>query len=323
MKSELAALFRRAAQRISGKFDEFSAADRSIRGEVNGVVRSTGGGARNVDRESAALFAADSSSASASRLESAGSGRLEPLSERAAQMRAQSLHIPEGHVLTRDPVQFLPSTDGVRTINTVYRPLDRERHWREGIPHERGQLAIRGEGAYRLSEAFGMPRIPPTIIADGPLGKGLVQEFVRSTEMRTVRQYPEVQQQQMAVLDYVTGYTDGGLGNYRTALGDPRFRNGDLVGIDRDLSFPEAPDPTWGIRSHFVVEHQGQPLHPDVLAQVRAVHPDRLPELLGDFGPGMPRLSANAIEGAQRRLAEIQADGMITGRAWPGIFTSV
>ncbi|MGW4095064.1 hypothetical protein [Nocardia sp. NPDC004750] len=219
-------------------------------------------------------------------------------------------------------VQFLPSTDGNRN---VYRPINREYHMRRGIPHEPGQLAIRGESDHRLVELLKMPRTPPAAISDGPYGRGLVQDFVPSTEIRPLHEYDEKQQQQMAFLDYLMGYTDGNLNNYRTALGGKYFQKGDLVGVDRDLILPEEPDPRWGIRSPFVAKYKGQPFDSDILDLADAVHPDQIPATLANFGPSLPQLSDRAIEGAQARLVEMQTDRMITGRAWEslgGRFTS-
>jgi hypothetical protein len=118
-------------------------------------------------------------------------------------------------------------------------------------------------------------------------------------------QYPPVRQEQMAVLDYVSGNTDRHPGNYLTAPG------GDPIAIDHGYSYPEGPADS--IRSTFVGDHLGTPLSPDTLARVRALDPDQVRGMLTATG-----LSPVAVDGAVARLQEIQDRGMITGEAWRG-----
>jgi hypothetical protein len=205
---------------------------------------------------------------------------------------------------------------------------------RYGIPVGAGQLAARDVSAFRLDEALRFGRIPPTGLVEGPFGRGSNQHWIYSApsfpllEIRRLRaqgvelspkeeravveqallRYPEVQRQQMAVLDYVMGNTDRHLNNFRTG------RDGEIVAIDNTLSFPEAPDPRFGIRSDFVKEFLDVELRPEVLERVRAVDLDQLRAAWTDAG-----LSDKAVDGALNRLIEIRTHGTITGDAWrPG-----
>ncbi|MCK2236844.1 phosphatidylinositol 4-kinase [Crossiella sp. S99.2] len=141
----------------------------------------------------------------------------------------------------------------------------------------------------------------------GPLGDGSLQDFVDALPGRAAGDYPLVQQERLAVLDYIAGNTDRHRGNYLTD------RDGNLVAIDHRYSFPESPDPDYGIRSDFTAALFQLPLSPEVLTQVRAIEPDALRAVLHRMG-----LSEDSVEGAAGRLVEVQAHGMINGEAWPG-----
>ncbi|NKY35071.1 hypothetical protein HGA13_18640 [Nocardia speluncae] len=232
------------------------------------------------------------------------------------EMRARTLVLPEDFVDDGDGVQFLRSTDGMRN---VYRPIDREFHMRQGIPKEPGHLAIRAEVAYRSSSLFRMPRIPPTVISGGPMGRGVVQDFVPSTDFLDDLPYDLLQQQEMAFLDYFLCYSDGNRNNYRTALSSKRYNKGDLVGCDRDLCMHEKPDPNFGIRSPFVEKFNGKKFDDEILERIHAVNEDQVPGIMQNFGPDLPVIGDRAIEGAQSRLLEVQKADGITGEKWPGI----
>lgn len=266
------------------------------------------------------------------------------------EIRQRRLYVSGGRDGKGDAVQLVPSRDG--SLN-ICKPIDRESHMRAGIPHDPGQMAIRGESGYRLSQLFNMNRIPATAITGSPYGRSLVQDFVPSREMLGFGLHDPAQEEEMAFLDYIMGNTDGNLYNYRMAIdptdsstvreemsrdftgrgygsefglqqiGNGPFRKGDLFEVDQALILPTEPDPNWGIRSHFATPYVESeiPFSEGLLARADAVSPQDIREVLKDFGAGNPRLDSAAIEGAQDRLAEVQTDRMITGRNWPGQFT--
>ncbi|MFD1827835.1 MULTISPECIES: SCO1664 family protein [Mumia] len=66
-------------------------------------------------------------------------------------------------------------SDGSRSLACVYKPVRGERPlW--DFPD--GTLAGRERAAYLVSEAAGWHVVPPTVIADGPFGPGMVQLWV-------------------------------------------------------------------------------------------------------------------------------------------------
>ncbi|MCX4093414.1 phosphatidylinositol 4-kinase [Nocardia sp. alder85J] len=210
--------------------------------------------------------------------------------------------------LNRRPALAMRSDDGELGI---YKPAGRERqNMREGIPNDVGEQAKREVAAARTDELLQFGLVPPTALVDGPLGSGSLQQLVQSTEGRAIADYPRVQQERMAVLDYVIGNTDRYGPNYRTTA------SGDLVAIDHGLTFPESPDPQVGIMSEFVHTYRYEPLSEEVLNQVTAVDPAQLRSALEDLD-----LHPDAVNGALARLQEIADHGMITGDAWPGRIT--
>ncbi|MGA6208991.1 hypothetical protein [Nocardia testacea] len=243
------------------------------------------------------------------------------------------------------------SPGGVRTIykpsylETLIDP-DSIHPLRYGIPRGYGQHAARETAAYRVDEALGFGRVPPTTLVEkGPYGPGSNQVWVPSSPghaaaewnrrtkeerkaadeawyhtlsgeeraaiydelLRPNKKYPQVQREQMAVLDYVIGNTDRHWGNYRTGS------DGDIVAIDHAFAFPESPDSRFGIRSDFVREFRDKELSAEVVDSVRALDMDELRTALLDTG-----LSDKAVDGALDRLMEIRIEGKITGENWPG-----
>jgi hypothetical protein len=72
-----------------------------------------------------------------------------------------------------------------------------------------------------------------------------------------------------------------------------------------------------GVLRSGVVGLRRRGLSDETMAKVNAVNPVRFESMLRQSGIGEP-----AIQGARERLSEIQADGMITGRNWPGIINT-
>ncbi|MEU4836788.1 hypothetical protein [Nocardia testacea] len=111
----------------------------------------------------------------------------------------------------------------------------------------------------------------------------------------------------MAVLDYITGNTDRRVFNFRTD------RHGGIGAIDNALSFPQAPDSCFGIRSESSVEPLPTALCPEVLDRVRSVDPEYLRAAWTDAG-----LTDKAVAGALARLQEIADNGATHGTVCGG-----
>jgi len=69
----------------------------------------------------------------------------------------------------------MPEVDESASIYGIYKPQAGERPLRD-FPG--GTLHYRERAAYLISQEFGWPRIPPTVIRTGPHGEGSVQLFI-------------------------------------------------------------------------------------------------------------------------------------------------
>jgi uncharacterized repeat protein (TIGR03843 family) len=82
----------------------------------------------------------------------------------------------EGRLLTASNATFVGEVthDGV-TASCVYKPIRGERPlW--DFPE--GTLAHRERAAYLVSAAAGMPLVPPTVLREGPFGRGMCQLWI-------------------------------------------------------------------------------------------------------------------------------------------------
>ncbi|MGW5387252.1 hypothetical protein [Nocardia sp. NPDC003963] len=199
----------------------------------------------------------------------------------------------------------------------IYKPVDGELNEQHNVilPFimSPGALTGREIAAYRIDEILGFGRVPPTARTDGftgddgrTRGPGMIQQFVESGPARALTDYPLVQRQQVAVLDYIIGTLDRSAANFRTVeRGDHR----DLVAIDHGRSFPLAhPDHLRvEIDSPFVAEQRGDKLEKEVFDALKSVDVDRLRAAIEDAG----NIHRNAVDGAMARFAEVLRTGRI------------
>ena len=75
----------------------------------------------------------------------------------------------------REPREDEDDSDPEGALYAIYKPSSGERPLRD-FPY--GTLHNRERAAYLMSAELGWPRIPPTVIRDGPHGEGSVQLFI-------------------------------------------------------------------------------------------------------------------------------------------------
>jgi hypothetical protein len=193
-------------------------------------------------------------------------------------------------------------------VKHVYKPTAEENRLLFTASIRHGGLAEREVAASELAEELGIDLVPRTRMGSDDRGAGSLQIHMDSDGRRRgwpVERFSPADQEQMAVLDYVTGNLDRHRSNYLNGT------DGRPVAIDHGYAFPDAPvDP---IKSTFVTSKLGQPLSEDVLGPVRAAAEDRIDGRLRSLG-----LSDEAVDGAMTRLREIRREGVITGASWPG-----
>ena len=201
-----------------------------------------------------------------------------------------------------NPVYRLDTSSGPE----VYKPAKFEVGFDDGstalrVGVEPGTVWRHEIAGYQTDHALGYEIVPTTARMDGEFGVGSVQDWIPDPP-RPVRSYQPIDQQMVAVSDYIQGQTDGGHNWGTQANGRPgRFD----VGLNYGTTTAE-----W-IDSPFVSEWRGKPLDPSVLAPVRAIDPQAFADMLR--ADGIPEAG---VQGGVARLREIQDQGMITGQAW-------
>lgn len=114
----------------------------------------------------------------------------------------------------------------------VYKPIAGERPlW--DFPD--GTLAEREVAAFEVSVALGWPIVPPTVLRDGPLGRGMVQLWIDADESveitRFMRRCDVERLRQIAVFDVVVNNADR-KGGHLLPLADGR-----VYGVDHGVTF--------------------------------------------------------------------------------------
>ena len=178
--------------------------------------------------------------------------------------------------------------DGI-TASCVYKPVRGERPL---VDFPDGTLACREVAAHALSEASGWQVIPPTVMRDGPFGRGMVQlwmEVDESVDMTQIVGDDLPQLRRIALLDVVMNNADR-KGGHLLPLPDGR-----ILGIDNGLCF--SPDPK--LRT-ILWRWRGQALEAGEIAMLR-----RLEESLrGTLGARLHELLSPIEVRATRRRVE-------------------
>ena len=134
----------------------------------------------------------------------------------------------------------------------VYKPIRGERPLTD-FPD--GTLACREVAAHTVSEASGWDVIPPTVMRDGPFGRGMVQLWMEVDESVDVTEIVDDDLpalRRIAVLDAVLNNADR-KGGHLLPLPDGR-----ILGVDNGLCFAVAPK----LRT-VLWRWRGQPLNDD------------------------------------------------------------
>jgi uncharacterized repeat protein (TIGR03843 family) len=158
-----------------------------------------------------------------------------------------------------------------------------------------GTLCRREVAAYVLAQALGWPRVPPTVLRDGPRGVGSVQQFLRFDPEHhyfTLLEERPDDFRRVALFDVVANNADRKAGHCLLA------HDGDVFVVDHGVCFSTDPK----LRT-VIWDFATDPIPPGMLADLRALA-SRL-----EGGPTAERLGA-LLDGAEvaavrRRLAEL------------------
>lgn len=129
-----------------------------------------------------------------------------------------------------------------------------------------GTLYRREHAAYALSRLLGWPRIPVTVIRDGPFGVGMAQVFVPTQErwsFETVQREHREELMQIALFDVLTNNADRKAGH--CLLG----ADGQIWAIDHGLTFSVEPK----LRT-IIWDYAGEPVPSNLLASLELLNTD-------------------------------------------------
>jgi uncharacterized repeat protein (TIGR03843 family) len=198
--------------------------------------------------------------------------------------------------------------DGDDELLAVYKPRSGEAPlW--DFPD--GTLCRREVAAYVLAEALGWPRVPETVLREGPHGLGSVQRFVAfdpNQHYFTMREERADAFRRVALYDVVANNADRKSGH---CLLDEA---GEIFVVDHGVCFSSEPK----LRT-VIWDHVGEQIPPPMLDDLRSLQPrleaggvrDRLVELL----------SRSEVDAIERRLAELVELGRFPepgpGRPYP------
>ena len=130
-------------------------------------------------------------------------------------------------------------TDGGQSMLAVYKPRDGEAPlW----DFPQGTLGLREVAAFTLASALGWPRVPPTVLRDGPEGPGSVQAFVDADfgeHFFTLRDAHPAEFQAIAAFDLIANNADRKGGHCLLARG--ATGPGAIWVIDHGVCFSVEP----------------------------------------------------------------------------------
>lgn len=216
-------------------------------------------------------------------------------------LTAQIRRISEIH----DRVYRVEFTDGTEGIFKPHADV-------VGLDVRLGARAASEIGAFRVSDALGLDNVPTTVPWHGLGTVGSMQRWVDDARPALpVDQYDLLEQERLAVLDYVIATGDRTEYNYVTTP------EGRPFGVDNAQAF-RANTPGRLIKSDFVRAildrlPEKRALDADLVARLRSLDLDTFRRQL--LSAGLP---ARRVDGAIERLVEIRTRGTITGEAWMG-----
>jgi hypothetical protein len=192
-----------------------------------------------------------------------------------------------------------PDPEPAVVMHAVYKPTIGERPL-DDFPD--GTLALREVAAWHVSEALGWGIVPPTALRDGPLGEGMLQQFVELDETVDVVEMivsDDARLRRIGAFDAAVNNTDR-KGGHLLPVDGARH----IYGVDHGVCFSPVPKlrtVLWGWR--------GEPFNRDELDGF-----ERLCDALrGELGRDLRALlSRGEVEATRRRV-----EGLLAAGHWP------
>ncbi|MET0772916.1 MAG: SCO1664 family protein [Candidatus Limnocylindrales bacterium] len=184
-----------------------------------------------------------------------------------------------------------------RTFHVAYKPIRGERPL-DDFPS--GTLAAREEAAWWVSETLGWRVVPPTIVRDGPAGRGAVQLWIDTDDHVDVLRMILVRDDRlrpMAVFDALVNNADRKGGHLLVTEDD------EVHGVDHGICFavePKLRTVLWGWRGERLTGAERTDIE-RVCSGLDGALGDRLTDLL----------SAREIDALRTRAQRLLADGTL------------
>ena len=163
-----------------------------------------------------------------------------------------------------------------------------------------GTLCQREVAAYVLAESLGWPKVPQTVLRDGPQGIGSVQRFVAfdpNQHYFTMREERADEFRRVALFDIVANNADRKAGHCLLA------ETGDIFVVDHGVCFSDEPK----LRT-VIWDFVEEPIPEAMLADLRALQPRLNSRAARD------RLAALLSTGEVRAMEQRLADLIMLGR---------
>jgi hypothetical protein len=188
-----------------------------------------------------------------------------------------------------------PLPDGTESVHVVYKPIRGERPL-DDFPN--GTLAFREVAAWHVSETLGGAVVPPTVLRDGPMGRGATQLWIdvdESVDVLRLILTRDGRLRRFALLDALTNNADRKGGHILPTA------SGDIHGCDHGICFavePKLRTVLWGWKGDPLTDDE----HDDV-ARVRASLDGDLGAVLGEL------LSPREVDATRRRADALLGSG--------------
>lgn len=208
----------------------------------------------------------------------------------------------EGLVAWGSNYTFLTEVCGEdQVVMAIYKPRHGERPlW----DFARGTLCLRERAAYVLSEALGWRLVPPTILRDGPHGRGSLQLFVEHNPeehyLTFQGRYPD-QARRIALFDLIINNADRKSGHVLLGTG------GHLWSIDHGICFHTDDK----LRS-VIWDFAGEPIPAGLLADLRRLH-----DCLADDGSVVSQEMRQLLSDREMAALQERLQRLLERRAFP------
>ncbi len=185
---------------------------------------------------------------------------------------------------------------GAEMLHVVYKPIQGERPLAD---FPTGTLALREEAAWHVSEVTGWSIVPPTLVRDGPAGRGMVQLWIETdddTDILRMILTRDDRLRRMSVFDVLVNNADRKGGHVLVT-------EAGVHGCDHGICFavePKLRTVLWGWRDEQLTDDER-----DMLERVCGALDGGLREQLA------PLLDASEIDALRSRAAELLRHGRL------------